>query len=197
MLYVRWRNFGLFGKKFHRSQVFLLTAVFFIQDRSQWWRPLSASAFKLLYFICQFLSLSSHSSFYFKERTSPAEKETESSKPSEQKKSGLSSQSQSELVKSLADQVMKEMNASKTADEETKRLATLETRFRVKKDSLKTKFSDIVGHDEIKKELQGIAKLLKNPKQFADMGVTLPKGCLLSGSCGVGKTMIARAFAGR
>ena len=115
----------------------------------------------------------------------------------EEKNPILSDQEQNQLVKSLAEQFIEEMKTATTADEETKRLAPLETRFLVKKDLIKTRFSDVVGCEEVKDELISVTKQLKDPKQFVDMGVSLPKGCLLVGRSGVGKTMLARAFAGK
>jgi len=59
-----------------------------------------------------------------------------------------------------------------------------------------TKFSDIAGINEAKEELLEIVDFLKNPKKYKRMGISLPKGVLLNGSPGVGKTLIAKAMAG-
>ncbi len=58
------------------------------------------------------------------------------------------------------------------------------------------KFSDIAGISEVKEELQEIVDFLKNSANYKKMGITLPRGVLLVGPPGVGKTMIAKAVAG-
>ncbi|WP_458701576.1 AAA family ATPase [Sulfurospirillum sp. 1307] len=58
------------------------------------------------------------------------------------------------------------------------------------------KFSDIAGIDEVKEELTEIVDFLKNTRKYKKMGIKLPKGVLLIGPPGVGKTMIAKAVAG-
>ena len=58
------------------------------------------------------------------------------------------------------------------------------------------KFSDIAGLDEEKKELVEIVDFLKEPKCFYDMGAKIPRGILLYGKPGTGKTLIAKAIAG-
>ena len=60
----------------------------------------------------------------------------------------------------------------------------------------KVKFSDIAGMEEEKAELQEIVEFLKNPKKFTDLGARIPKGVLLVGQPGTGKTLLARAVAG-
>ncbi len=60
----------------------------------------------------------------------------------------------------------------------------------------KITFVDVAGIDEAKQELMEIVDFLKNPKKYADLGAKIPKGCLLIGSPGTGKTLLARAIAG-
>lgn len=57
-------------------------------------------------------------------------------------------------------------------------------------------FKDVAGIDEVKEELSEIVDYLKNPGRYLDFGIKLPRGVLLVGPPGVGKTMIAKAVAG-
>jgi cell division protease FtsH len=57
-------------------------------------------------------------------------------------------------------------------------------------------FSDVAGVDEAKDDLQEIIAFLKEPKKFTRLGGRIPKGCLLVGAPGTGKTLLARAIAG-
>ena len=57
-------------------------------------------------------------------------------------------------------------------------------------------FKDVAGINEIKEELEEVVDFLNNPKKYLEQGVKLPKGVLLVGPPGVGKTLIARAVAG-
>ncbi len=62
--------------------------------------------------------------------------------------------------------------------------------------NIKVRFSDIAGAEEEKAELQEIVEFLKNPQKFTELGARIPKGVLLVGNPGTGKTLLARAVAG-
>lgn len=63
-------------------------------------------------------------------------------------------------------------------------------------DKNKVTFNDVAGADEVKEELEEIVEFLKAPKKFNELGARIPKGVLLFGSPGTGKTLLAKAVAG-
>jgi len=66
----------------------------------------------------------------------------------------------------------------------------------VSKDQPKTSFTDVAGVDEAIEELQEVKEYLQNPAKFQAMGAKIPRGVLLFGPPGAGKTLLARAVAG-
>lgn len=60
----------------------------------------------------------------------------------------------------------------------------------------KVTFNDVAGADEEKEEMSEIVEFLKNPKKFLDLGARIPRGVLLVGAPGTGKTYLAKAVAG-
>ena len=66
----------------------------------------------------------------------------------------------------------------------------------VEEGKIKTRFTDVAGVDEAKDELVEVVDFLKQPKKYTDIGGKIPKGVLLVGDPGTGKTLLARAVAG-
>jgi cell division protease FtsH len=64
------------------------------------------------------------------------------------------------------------------------------------RDNPSTKFVDVAGVDEAKQELTEVVDFLKRPEKYRSLGAKIPKGALLVGPAGVGKTLLARAVAG-
>jgi len=62
--------------------------------------------------------------------------------------------------------------------------------------NIKVRFNDVAGCDEEKEEMMELIEYLKNPKKFAKMGARIPKGVLMVGAPGTGKTLLAKAVAG-
>ena len=63
-------------------------------------------------------------------------------------------------------------------------------------ENVKVRFADVAGSEEEKAEMQELVEFLKNPRKFTRLGARIPKGVLLVGPPGTGKTMLAKAIAG-
>ena len=81
------------------------------------------------------------------------------------------------------------MNSNRQAFDFSKSRAHLE-------DNIKVRFDDVAGCDEEKEEMQEIIEYLKNPKKFSKMGARIPRGIIMVGAPGTGKTLLAKAVAG-
>ena len=77
-----------------------------------------------------------------------------------------------------------------------KKEIALRTQAEAKADVPTTRFSDVAGADEAVEEMQELVSFLRNPEQYEALGAKSPKGALLVGPPGTGKTMLARAVAG-
>lgn len=97
------------------------------------------------------------------------------------------------IIGGIAVWMMNRMNGAQGANgkafEFSKSRARLENKVRVR-------FSDVAGCDEEKQEMAEIIDYLKYPKKFENMGARIPKGILLAGHPGTGKTLLAKAVAG-
>ena len=86
----------------------------------------------------------------------------------------------------------------RTTDSNSKAMSFGKNRARMidKNSKKKVTFADVAGLDEEKEELQEVTEFLKNPKKYHDMGARIPRGMLLVGHPGTGKTLLAKAVAG-
>ena len=87
-------------------------------------------------------------------------------------------------------------NASQGGGNKTMSFGKSRARMMGTTEKTKITFKDVAGVDEEKEELQEIVEFLKSPKKFTDMGARIPKGVLLVGHPGTGKTLLAKAVAG-
>lgn len=88
------------------------------------------------------------------------------------------------------------MNGGQGAGNKTMSFGKSKARLMGNEDRNRVTFEDVAGVDEEKEELQEIVEFLKNPRKFTDMGARIPKGVLLVGQPGTGKTLLAKAVAG-
>ncbi len=88
--------------------------------------------------------------------------------------------------------MMRQMNAGSS-----KALSFAKSRAKIFIDNKpKVTFKDVAGIDEVKEEVAEIVDFLKNPKKYQQLGGRIPKGVLLAGAPGTGKTLLAKAIAG-
>ena len=88
------------------------------------------------------------------------------------------------------------MNNTQSGGNKTMTFGKSRARMMGTGEKAKITFKDVAGVDEEKEELQEIVEFLKSPKKFTDMGARIPKGVLLVGHPGTGKTLLAKAVAG-
>ena len=88
------------------------------------------------------------------------------------------------------------MNPNSQGGNKTMSFGKSKARMMTPADKNKVSFEDVAGIEEEKQELEEIVEFLKNPKKFTDMGARIPKGVLLVGHPGTGKTLLAKAVAG-
>ena len=88
------------------------------------------------------------------------------------------------------------MSGSNQGGNKTMSFGKSKARMMTPAEKNKITFEDVAGVDEEKEELEEIVQFLKNPKKFTDMGARIPKGVLLVGQPGTGKTLLAKAVAG-
>lgn len=88
------------------------------------------------------------------------------------------------------------MNPNAQSGNKTMSFGKSKARMMTPADKNKLTFADVAGIEEEKQELEEVVEFLKNPKKFTDMGARIPKGVLLVGHPGTGKTLLAKAVAG-
>ena len=88
------------------------------------------------------------------------------------------------------------MNGNQAGGNKTMTFGKSRARMLNPQDKAKVTFKDVAGVDEEKEELEEIVEFLKNPRKFTEMGARIPKGVLLVGQPGTGKTLLAKAVAG-
>ena len=88
------------------------------------------------------------------------------------------------------------MNNNSQSGSKTMSFGKSKARLMTPADKNKVTFEDVAGVDEEKEELEEIVEFLKNPRKFTEMGARIPKGVLLVGQPGTGKTLLAKAVAG-
>lgn len=82
--------------------------------------------------------------------------------------------------------------SGKQAEKEMTNMSTIESGY----NNVKTSFDDVAGNEEAKRSLKELVSFIKEPKVYMDFGARMPRGVLLYGSPGTGKTLLAKALAG-
>ena len=88
------------------------------------------------------------------------------------------------------------MNGGSQGGNKTMSFGKSKAKMMTPADKNKITFDDVAGVDEEQEELEEIVQFLKNPRKFTEMGARIPKGVLLVGQPGTGKTLLAKAVAG-
>ncbi len=88
------------------------------------------------------------------------------------------------------------MNPNQGGNKSSMTFGKSKARMITQNDKTRVTFKDVAGVDEEKQELEEIVDFLKNPKKYTEMGARIPKGVLLVGRPGTGKTLLAKAVAG-
>ncbi len=88
------------------------------------------------------------------------------------------------------------MNPNQGGKQSSMTFGKSKARMITQNDKTRVTFKDVAGVDEEKQELEEIVDFLKNPKKYTEMGARIPKGVLLVGRPGTGKTLLAKAVAG-
>ncbi len=88
------------------------------------------------------------------------------------------------------------MNPAQSGNKSNMTFGKSKARMITQNDKTRVMFKDVAGVDEEKQELEEIVDFLKSPKKYTDMGARIPKGVLLVGRPGTGKTLLAKAVAG-
>ena len=88
------------------------------------------------------------------------------------------------------------MNPVQSGNKSNMTFGKSKARMITQNDKTRVMFKDVAGVDEEKQELEEIVDFLKSPKKYTDMGARIPKGVLLVGRPGTGKTLLAKAVAG-
>ena len=102
-----------------------------------------------------------------------------------------------EMLKEIASQAFQIFKEEQKKTREQRDLEDEMDKFEVKFGTIDTRFEHVIGNSELKTELMNILKFMKHPDKYFKMGASLPNGCIINGPHGSGKTLLARAMAGK